>query len=101
MSEIDLYNILGVSKTAKPTEIKKAYYKLALKEHPDKGGDKEKFRKVKMAYEILSDEEKRQKYDFFGIEGLDDALAPEGATMRKHKPEDTICKLTVSLEDLY
>tara|TARA_Y100000389_G_scaffold184295_1_gene202607 strand:+ start:5034 stop:6107 length:1074 start_codon:yes stop_codon:yes gene_type:complete len=101
MSEIDLYNILGVSKTAKPTEIKKAYHKLALKEHPDKGGDKEKFRKVKMAYEILSDEEKREKYDFFGIEGLDDALAPEGATMRKHKPEDTICKLAVSLEDLY
>lgn len=112
MSETDLYNILGVSKTAKPPEIKKAYHKLALKEHPDKGGDEEKFKKIQMAYEILSDEEKREKYDKFGIEGLKDSDAPEGAAdlfshffgMRRqqnNKPKDTIHKLSVTLEDLY
>lgn len=112
MSDTDLYNILGISNTSKQTEIKKAYHKLALKEHPDKGGDEEKFKKIKMAYEILSDEEKRQKYDKFGLEGLDDSDAPEGAAdlfnhlfgMRRqqsNKPKDTIHKLSVSLEDLY
>ena len=112
MSETDLYNILGLSKTAKQSEIKKAYHKLALKEHPDKGGDQEKFKKIKMAYEILSDEEKREKYDKFGLKGLDDSDSPEGSTdifselfnmrrQRNNKPEDTIHKLSVSLEDLY
>jgi DnaJ family protein A protein 2 len=109
MSETDLYNILGVSKTAKPSEIKKAYHKLALKEHPDKGGDEEKFKKIQMAYEILSDEEKREKYDKFGLEGLDDSEG--GADLfshlfgmrrqRSNKPKDTIHKLSVTLEDLY
>lgn len=66
----DYYEVLGVSKTATPEEIKKAYRKLALKYHPDKNpGDKdaqEKFIEAAEAYEVLSNDEKRQKYDQFG-----------------------------------
>ena len=66
----DFYKILGVEKTATTQEIKKAYRKLALKYHPDKNpGDKaaeEKFREVSEAYEVLSNDEKRAKYDQFG-----------------------------------
>ena len=70
----DYYDVLGVSKTATPTEIKKAYRKLAMKYHPDKNpGNKEseeKFKQIAQAYEVLSDEEKRKKYDTFGKDGL-------------------------------
>ena len=66
----DFYKVLGVDKNATAQEIKKAYRKLALKYHPDHNpGDKaaeEKFKQVSEAYEVLSDEEKRAKYDQFG-----------------------------------
>ena len=62
------YDLLGVPKTASDAEIKKAYRKKALKEHPDKGGDPDKFKEVTAAYEILSDREKRQLYDDHGEE---------------------------------
>ncbi|MDE6126276.1 MAG: DnaJ domain-containing protein, partial [Muribaculaceae bacterium] len=66
----DYYEVLGVSKTATADEIKKAYRKLAIKYHPDKNpGDKEaeeKFKEAAEAYEVLSNDEKRQKYDQFG-----------------------------------
>ena len=65
----DYYQILGVSKEASQEEIKKAYYKLAHKYHPDKGGDKEKMKEINEAYQILSDKEKRSRYDKFGNEG--------------------------------
>jgi len=57
------YSILGVNKNASDSEIKKAYHKLALQNHPDKGGDNEKFQKISVAYETLSDPEKRNIYD--------------------------------------
>ena len=60
------YDLLGVSKTASQEEIKKAYRKLALSTHPDKGGDPEKFKDIGHAYQILSDEKHRQAYDQFG-----------------------------------
>ena len=73
-----LYEVLGVPKSASATEIKKAFRKLALKKHPDKGGDPEEFKKIQAAYEVLGDEEKREKYDKYGLEGLEAGDMPEG-----------------------
>lgn len=73
MSKRDFYEILGVSKGAAADEIKKAYRKLAIKYHPDKNpGDKaaeEKFKEAAEAYEVLSNPEKKQRYDQFGHAG--------------------------------
>mmetsp|Transcript_30339 Transcript_30339/g.81172 ORF Transcript_30339/g.81172 Transcript_30339/m.81172 type:complete len:253 (+) Transcript_30339:114-872(+) len=65
------YKLLEVDKNASDAEIKKAYRKLAVKHHPDKGGDPETFKEITRAYEVLSDPEKRAKYDKFGEEGLE------------------------------
>ena len=53
------------------SDIKKAYRKLAVKHHPDKGGDEATFKEITRAYEVLSNEEKRQIYDQYGEEGLE------------------------------
>ena len=60
------YNILGVEKGASKDEIKKAFRRKAHEHHPDKGGDQEKFKELNEAYQILSDDQKRQQYDQFG-----------------------------------
>ena len=70
----DLYEVLEVSKSASADEIKNAYRKLAKKYHPDlnkEPGAEEKFKEVQEAYEILSDENKRARYDQFGFAGVD------------------------------
>lgn len=64
------YELLGVDKKASYDEIRKAFRKLALKNHPDRGGDKEKFQELNAAYEVLSDKEKRDVYDKYGEDGL-------------------------------
>ena len=70
MEKRDYYEVLGVSKTATADEIKKAYRKKAIQYHPDKNpGDKEaeeKFKEAAEAYDVLSDEQKRQRYDQYG-----------------------------------
>jgi molecular chaperone DnaJ len=72
--ELDYYEVLGVSRTASPEDIKKVYRKLAMQFHPDRNpGDKEaeeKFKQSTEAYEVLSDSSKRQIYDTYGHEGL-------------------------------
>ena len=81
MAETDYYKILGVSKTASETEIKKAYRKLAMKYHPDHTkGDKsaeETFKKISEAYAVLSDKEKRTQYDTFGSAGFQQRYSQE------------------------
>jgi molecular chaperone DnaJ len=71
MSKRDYYEVLGVSKTASADEIKKAFRKAAVQHHPDKeGGDEAKFKEVNEAYEVLKDQQKRQRYDQFGHAGV-------------------------------
>jgi molecular chaperone DnaJ len=78
----DYYELMGVARDASLDDIKKAYRKAAMKYHPDRNpGDKaaeEKFKQVSEAYEVLSDQTKRQQYDQFGHEGLKSAFGPGG-----------------------
>ncbi len=82
MSKRDYYEILGLSKGASEEDIKKAYRKLAIKYHPDKNPDdksaEEKFKEAAEAYEILSNAEKRQRYDQFGHAGVGGAASGGG-----------------------
>jgi len=115
------YKLLAVDKNANEADIKKAYRKLAVKHHPDKGGDPEKFKEITRAYEVLSDSEKRSKYDRFGEEGLEgdgggdatdifDAFfggggrrggGGSGSGRRRQKTKDVVQPLKCTLEQLY
>lgn len=74
----DLYSTLGVDKQSSEEQIKKAFKKKAKESHPDKGGDKEKFVNINKAYQILSDDSKRKKYDETGQ--IDDFNENDAAT---------------------
>ncbi|CAM4391316.1 molecular chaperone DnaJ [Pedobacter westerhofensis] len=82
MSKRDYYDILGVAKNSSPEEIKKAYRKLAIKYHPDKNPDdhtaEDKFKEAAEAYEILSNPEKKQRYDHYGHAGVGGASGGGG-----------------------
>ncbi|XP_065014959.1 dnaJ protein homolog isoform X2 [Musa acuminata AAA Group] len=118
------YEILGVSKNASQDDLKKAYRKAAIKNHPDKGGDPEKFKELAQAYEVLSDPEKREIYDQYGEDALKEGMRGGGGGhnpfdifesffggspfgggssrgRRQRRGEDAIHPLKVSLEDLY
>jgi DnaJ-class molecular chaperone with C-terminal Zn finger domain len=66
----DLYSVLELSSSASLADIKKSFRRLALVHHPDKGGNAEKFKEITQAYEILSDEEKKRKYDLGGMDAV-------------------------------
>ena len=82
MAKRDYYEILGVSKNSDAKEIKKAYRKLALKYHPDKNpNDKaaeEKFKEAAEAYDVLSNPDRKQRYDQFGHAGMQGAAGGFG-----------------------
>lgn len=112
------YDRLGVPKNATESDIKRAYRKLALQHHPDRGGDDEEFKKITRAYEVLADAEKRAIYDERGEEGVADGAPSADQTMNDiisdllngrnpnarrapRKGPDIVHQLAVSLEDLY
>lgn len=70
------YDILGIPKNASKDDIKKAYKKMAVQHHPDKGGDPEQFKEISNAYQILSDDDKKNRYDQLGDEGFENI--PDG-----------------------
>ena len=83
VKETKFYDLLGVKPNATETELKKAYRKLALKFHPDKnpGPDAEgKFKEISMAYEVLSNEDKRKIYDSHGEQGINKVYAFTGVS---------------------
>jgi len=113
------YEILEVSKTSTPDEIRKSYRKLAAKYHPDKpGGSQEKFQELQGAYEILSDPDKKKIYDKYGEDGLKEGMGGGegmdifdllmnrgggggGRAKQKPKSKSLLYPLKVTLEDVY
>lgn len=109
-----LYEILGVEKDASADDIRRAYKKLAMKLHPDRGGSQEKFQELQHAYEILSDDSKRKIYDQYGEEGLKDGgpggfeggdifdlLHGRSGGNAKKKTKSVLHTLNVTMEDIY
>lgn len=74
---MDYYNTLGINKTASADEIRKAYKKMSMKHHPDRGGDEVKFKEINQAYQTLSNSERKQMYDQYGTDDPQQ-MGPQG-----------------------
>eukprot|EP00759_Apiculatamorpha_spiralis_P008084 PhF_6_TR15061/c3_g1_i1/m.23666 len=118
VKETKFYDLLGVPPTADEDTLKRAYRKLALKYHPDKNtepGAQDKFKEISVAYEVLSDADKRKRYDQFGEKGVDNEMAGVDPTdifaqffggggrrnRGEPKPKDIVHELPVPLEAFY
>jgi len=118
MSQPSYYDVLGVTEQSSPEEIKKAYRKLAVEHHPDKGGDEERFKQIAEAYGVLSDDNKRRQYDqqknnpFAGMGGMggpsmEDLFAqmfggnPMGGQRRQRQTPDKLVDVNVSVIDSF
>ena len=120
----NLYEVLGIDKSADDNDIRKQYKKLCLIHHPDKGGNNETFQKIQKAYEILSNNDKRSMYDQTGMtdeqpqnsgDGIDissmfanmfgGGFNPfgmnSGPQRKRHKPHPKMHEISVSLKDFY
>jgi len=107
------YKILGVDKNASKDEIKKAYRTLVRTKHPDKGGSEEEFQNIQLAYDTLSDENKRKVYDEYGEEGIKEGMTGEepkdifdlftggGRKNVRRKTKSVLQAMEVSLEDIF
>ncbi|KAG4073720.1 hypothetical protein HA402_000944 [Bradysia odoriphaga] len=121
MADNKLYEVLGVTPKSSDSEIKKAYRKLAKEFHPDKNPEAgDKFKEISFAYEVLSDPEKKQTYDRYGLKGLQEGMESGGGHdvfsrffggffggmggmggRGRQQAEDKILQQAVTLEDLY
>jgi len=108
MNKDNFYNVLGVHENATQEEIKKAYRKLAVEHHPDKGGSEDKFKMISEAYDTLGDENKRAQYDnklqnpFNGeFNPFSDFYDNPFYTSRKRGVPDKIIEMTIGAVDSY
>eukprot|EP00727_Mastigamoeba_balamuthi_P005008 m51a1_g14505 putative heat shock protein family protein (360) ;mRNA; r:805103-807122 len=111
----DYYKILGIERDATPRDIKKAFRKLSLEQHPDRGGDTKKYQDISRAYEVLSDPEKRRTYDQYGDENAQQGMQhggfdpfgdffgfrSGGGQQQRQQLPPTVVTLEATLEDLY
>jgi DnaJ family protein A protein 2 len=99
---MSLYEDLGLSRDASPEEIKKTYRKLAMKHHPDKGGDPDVFKKISHAYDVLSDETKRRNYDMTGGEGAMPGFDMNMfSTIFQQQKAENVHNIRITLDDIY
>ncbi|KAK9837066.1 hypothetical protein WJX81_000009 [Elliptochloris bilobata] len=113
------YKILGVDSNANDVELKRAHRKLALKHHPDKGGDSDKFKEINEAYDVLRDPEKRKIYDEYGEDAIKEGMGSGGppagmedlfsmftgggrrGAPRERRGENVVHRLKVGLEEMF
>lgn len=108
MTQDNFYSVLGVSENATQEEIKKAYRKLAVEHHPDKGGSEEEFKRISQAYDTLNDDNKRRQYDSQknnpfggGFNPFEDLFGQAFYTQRKRAVPDKVIDMTIGAVDSF